>query len=222
MLKIPRHMRGLIEVTAQQVASVMASQGNEDAPVSYCVDDFLPDSVPYYHHEAETENYLQTIFQAVRFGVIKPIRASATHAWGDTTNIWTTKIDVDTINQNTEIHDATFLATEIWPWANQLLADDSPWYGFSDPKKDTPLPENWGEFANRDTALLLIAGLAKALEGKSGGVYKWGNKLNQKKLAEDAALAVSCAFGTGEPDKTESFRKLIGEALAAMSLNSDA
>ncbi|MDX6914404.1 hypothetical protein R9X49_04730 [Pectobacterium carotovorum] len=218
MLKIPKHMRGMIEVTAHQVANVMAGHGSDNTSITYCTDDYLPDSVPHYQ-ESEIESYLQTIFQAVRFGIIKPIRASHTSAWGDTTNIWTTQIDVDTIDRNTQIHDATFLAADIWPWANQLLSDDSPWYGFSDPKKDLPLPENWGEFANRDTALLLIAGLSKALEGKSGGVYKWGNKLNQKKLAEDAALAVGSVLGENTPDKTESFRKLIAEALAAMPAN---
>lgn len=124
----------MIEVTAHQVASVMAGDSGDNTSITYCTDDYLPDSVPHYQ-ESEIESYLQTIFQAVRFGIIKPIRASYTSAWGDTTNVWTTQIDVDTIDRNTQIHDATFLAADIWPWANQLLSDDSPWYGFSDPKK---------------------------------------------------------------------------------------
>lgn len=218
MLTIPKPMRGMIEVTAHQVASVMAGQGSDSPSITYCSDDYLPDSIPDYQ-ESEAVSYLQTIFQAVRFGVLKPVRASYNTAWGDSTNCWTSQIDVDAINQDTKIHDATFLAAEIWPWANQLLSDDAPWYGFSDPKPEMSLPENWGEFANRDTALLLIAGLAKAFEGKTGGVYKWGSKLNQKKLAEDAALAVGCALGEDTPDKTESFRKLIAEALAVIPVN---
>lgn len=121
MLTVPKHMRGMIEITAHQVAKVMSSHGSGNTSIT--------------DQESEIENYLQTIFQAVKFGVIRPIRASHTNSWGNNTNHWTTQIDVNTINQNTRIHDATFLAADIWPWANQLLSDDSPWYGFSDPKK---------------------------------------------------------------------------------------
>ncbi|WP_010286275.1 hypothetical protein [Pectobacterium brasiliense] len=66
--------------------------------------------------------------------------------------------------------------------------------------------------------MLLIAGLSKPLEGKSGGVYKWGNKLNQKKLAEHAVLAVGSVLGENTPDKTESFRKLLKAALGFITV----
>ncbi|WP_010286273.1 hypothetical protein [Pectobacterium brasiliense] len=64
----------MIEVTTHQVASVMADNSDDNTSITYCTDDFplLP--------ESEIESYLQTIFQAVKFGIIKPNRASNTSA----------------------------------------------------------------------------------------------------------------------------------------------
>jgi len=205
-LLLPPEIRSLRIVTAEQAAYAMCcSYAGRIVPPIY---DF--------------SNYKESILQAVRFRELKPLTATEkTFIRGRPLPLIEPTF-VEAIDQDTLIYDATFSAPVIWSWVEKQLAGDYGW------KQDLPqnevndaasFPDQWQEnFAGKTTALMLIAGLAKVLEGKQGGVYLWGDQVNQTKLAEDAAQAISAA--SGDPtnrSKTESFRKLIAEALAAAS-----
>lgn len=204
-LVIPHHMQMLRIVTLEDVSFVMASSNGTTHYEFY----HSEDGISLYYRDA--------ILQAVRMHEIRPFSASCKTAHGDNTNIWTTDLDPNAITLETQITHATFRAEIIWPWVKVELAKSYPWLE-PETVPPPPEPEAWsGSFAGKDTALLLIAGFAKVLEGKSGGVYKWkGGKANKMKMAEEAAMAISAAFNHAEPDKIESFRKLIAEALATL------
>ncbi|WP_254698849.1 hypothetical protein [Serratia fonticola] len=210
ILKIPQDMKRLRIVTADQVAFVMA--GNGSWPCFEDIEQF-----------SEAANFKEVILQAVKFKEITPLTASKKSSWGDSSEVWYQAIDIETIDQSSLIHNATFLASEIWPWAEKELSDSSPWYAFSPVNAPVPSPTNLP--ANRDmpstlrkkfspdsASLLLIAGLVRVLEGKHKGVYTW-NGINKNKMAQDAAEAISGFMDKYTKDKTESFRKLIAEAL---------
>jgi hypothetical protein len=77
--------------------------------------------------------------------------------------------------------------------------------------KSTSLYEVWGEFAGKDTALKLIAGMAIALE-KSGGKYVRGKNLNKSEVARSASRSI-LEHGDGIDVTDKALTMLINEAL---------
>lgn len=210
ILKIPHDMKRLRIVTADQVAFVMAGNGSLT-------------SFEDIEHSPVAENFKEVILQSIKFKEITPLTASKRTSWGDTSEVWEQAIDIEKIDQYSIIHNATFMASEIWPWAEKELSDSNPWYDYSPNNDPDPTPVNLTvhrdmpstlreKFPAKSAALLLIAGLVRVLEGKHKGVYTW-NGINKNKMAQDAAEAISGFMDKHTTDKTESFRKLIAEAL---------
>lgn len=71
----------------------------------------------------------------------------------------------------------------------------------------------WTEFAGKDTALMMIAGLSVALQ-KSGGKYLRGEKLNKSALARSAIHAIN-EYGEGTEISTKALTDLLNEALSS-------
>lgn len=116
---------------------------------------------------------------------------------------------------------ALFRPDAIWSWALAELSDDSPWYGANNgvllpsPEVDAlPLPN----VNNNETHQLLISGLARLLVARSHNAYLYGKKPNISALARDAAAEVAYALPP-DADKTETFRKLLTEALSLLPSN---
>ncbi|RJT26063.1 hypothetical protein [Buttiauxella izardii] len=69
----------------------------------------------------------------------------------------------------------------------------------------------WQEFHGRETALLMIAGMAVALE-KAGGKYVRAGKMNKSAIAESAKKAIN-DFGLGTTLTDRALRDLLNTAL---------
>lgn len=72
-------------------------------------------------------------------------------------------------------------------------------------------PEKWGRFAGKETALMMIAGLAVALE-RSGGRYLRGGKLNKSAVVEAARKAIN-EYGRGTEITSKAMTDLLRAAL---------
>lgn len=70
----------------------------------------------------------------------------------------------------------------------------------------------WSDFAGKDTALMMLAGLIIALE-KTGGRYIRGGKLNKSALARAAIDAIN-EYGEGTEITPKALTNLIDEALS--------
>ncbi|MDV1440374.1 hypothetical protein RZQ47_01370 [Klebsiella variicola subsp. variicola] len=70
----------------------------------------------------------------------------------------------------------------------------------------------WSEFAGKETALMMIAGLAVALE-KSGGRYIRGGRLNKSAVARAAIDAIN-EHGEGTEITTKALTDLLNEAIS--------
>ena len=95
----------------------------------------------------------------------------------------------------------------------ELSAEDV-WYGCEEENTahaNEHVPEVWGEFAGKDTALKLIAGMAIALE-KAGGKYVRGKKLNKSEVARSTSRIIS-EHGDGIDVTDKALTMLIDEAL---------
>ncbi|KJI59067.1 hypothetical protein UP00_20515 [Enterobacter asburiae] len=78
-------------------------------------------------------------------------------------------------------------------------------------KEELQEPKQWGNFAGKDTALKLIAGMAIALE-KSQGKYLRGGKLNKSEVARTATKLIN-DHGDGIDVTSKALIMLIDEAL---------
>lgn len=72
-------------------------------------------------------------------------------------------------------------------------------------------PVKWGRFAGKETALMMIAGLAVALE-RSGGRYLRGGKLNKSAVVEAARKAIN-EYGKGTEITSKAMTDLLRAAL---------
>lgn len=211
MVNLPVHISRLRVVTMDQAALVMAGLAHEVS----CVEEAI---VGNYIGWIAAKSYKETIAQAVNLKEIMPMRAY-THA-PEHYNLKPDELMLvgnDEINFYTRIIHAEFLATEIWPWVEREMSSDSPWY--SSNLKDSSVcgkpevPNNmaWGDFAGKDTALMLISGMAVALE-KSGGKYFRGGKLNKSAVAQSAIDAIN-EYGHGTTLTPKALTNLLVSAL---------
>lgn len=95
----------------------------------------------------------------------------------------------------------------------EFYAEDV-WYGCEEENAahaNEHVPGVWGEFAGKDTALKLIAGMAIALE-KAGGKYVRGKKLNKSEVARSASRII-LEHGDGIDVTDKALTMLIDEAL---------
>ncbi|WP_199637848.1 hypothetical protein JEM67_22655 [Serratia sp. PAMC26656] len=194
-----------------QVALVMAGLSNDVR----CVDDAIDGN---YTGWREAETYRMAIKQAITLKEIIPIRAFTylpEEYNGGVDDLML--LENEKIGINTYIVDAEFLATDIWPWVENEMSSSSSWY--SSKIKDNDTEKNiapthdieWGEFAGRDTALMLIAGMAVALE-KAGGKYLRGQSLNKSSVAQAAVSAIN-EYGRGTMITSKALTNLLNSAL---------
>ncbi|MCX8964980.1 hypothetical protein [Erwinia psidii] len=200
IINLPNHIRRQRTVSAEQVALAMAG-------VYDCL--HLRDLDRHSDVHNVAVSYWHIILYEVRSG-----KLTYKNKWQD-------------IGEN--IVGAEFYSNEIWPWALKELSDESPWYspdGSALPAlksnslypRDMP-PTLRKSFPPQNAALLLIAALTRTLAGKHKGVYTWGKDINKSKIAQDAAEAIAGFMDGYTNDKTESFRKLIAEALQSYPEN---
>lgn len=114
-----------------------------------------------------------------------------------------------------KIIDADVFADGLWRWFNELSHDRGSLHSVEESDIQ------WGEFAQKDIALKIIAGLAHAFANKSGGKFLNGDKPNAKTIGEEVAKVINNLTGQLEPDDgrepDQRYRKLIGEALRKVS-----
>ncbi|HFN6063971.1 TPA: hypothetical protein ACHFOR_005026, partial [Klebsiella pneumoniae] len=140
-------------------------------------------------------SYLRIILSAVNAEELHPKRTWSSSPGGDITG-------------------ADFYSNDIWPWAVKEITATDSWYGSDQDnscEERQPLPKGWGEFAGKDTALKLIAGMAIALE-KSGGKYVRGKNLNKSEVARSASRSI-LEHGDGIDVTDKALTMLINEAL---------
>ncbi|CAI1605666.1 Uncharacterised protein [Serratia ficaria] len=92
---------------------------------------------------------------------------------------------------------------------DRFLAEQEEREGKS--KADEQVTTQWSEFAGKDTALMLISGMAIALE-QSGGRYARGGKINKSAVAEAARKAIN-EYGKGTEITTKALTDLLKAAL---------
>lgn len=125
-----------------------------------------------------------------------------------------------TLWKNTEgnITRALFRPGVIWPWALAELTDNSLWYGAQETTAlNLPPADKTSRIRNpgNENLQLLSAGLARLLVARSHSAYLNGKRTNISALARDAAVEVAYALPP-DADKTETFRKLLTEALSLL------
>ncbi|MCQ0572265.1 hypothetical protein L1C40_25890 [Klebsiella pneumoniae] len=213
MLDLPVHIGRLRIVSLDQVALVMA--GMSDA-----VDSVQRAVIGNYTGHEKASTYRETIIQAIQLNEIKPIQVykipDLEYGLPEAALL---KVDVDSITLDTPIADAKFLAKEIWPWAiNELNSDAPPFFELTDSSFERQESINsegfgqWGDFAGKDTALKLIAGMAIALE-KTQGKYIRGGKLNKSEVARTAINLIG-EYGGGIHVTNKALIMLLDEALS--------
>ncbi|MGA9608478.1 MAG: hypothetical protein WBR21_15890 [Rouxiella badensis] len=186
ILNLPIHLRRQRSVTAEQVALAMAGIYNADK-ISELNKNFDEYNIAHA--------YLKVIIHEVRLGnlVFKSL-------WQD-------------IGKN--ITGAEFYSKDIWPWALQELSEPDYWYGAGsehNPEGSYSEPSvQWSEFAGKDTALMLISGMAVALE-QSGGKYVRGGKINKSAVAEAARKAIN-DYGRGTEITPKALTDLLKSAI---------
>ena len=188
ILNMPHHLLRQRVVTAEQAAMAMAG-------VYSCsrFDELKDKCVPEIYNIASS--YLRIIFSAVNAGELHPKIKWSNSPGGDITG-------------------ADFYSNDIWPWAIKEITATDSWFGCeqdSSCEEHQPLPSGWGEFAGKDTALKLIAGMAIALE-KAGGKYVRGKKLNKSEVARSASRII-LEHGDGIDVTDKALTMLIDEAL---------
>ncbi|WP_337261239.1 MULTISPECIES: hypothetical protein [unclassified Serratia (in: enterobacteria)] len=211
MVELPIHIGRLRIVSMDQAALVMAGLSNDVS----CVDDAINGN---YTGWREAETYRTAIKQAITLKEITPIRAFTylpEKYNGRVDDLML--LENEEIGINTHIVDADFLATEIWPWVENEMSSSSSWYSskikYNGTEKNIAHNHDieWGEFAGRDTALMLIAGMAVALE-KTGGKYLHGEKLNKSAVAQAATNAIN-EYGAGSTMNPRTLTNLLKSAL---------
>lgn len=117
-LNIPRHIGRLRIVSAERVALVMAG-------VSSDIDNIQDAENGNYTFWNEAKIYKEAILQAIKMKELTPVRALALlpERWGAPVDSETV-LDLDEINIHTNITNADFLASDIWPWAEKELSGD--------------------------------------------------------------------------------------------------
>jgi hypothetical protein len=118
---------------------------------------------------------------------------------------------------------ALFHPEVIWPWVMAELTDNSLWYGAQEttalglPPAVSPPADETSHIRNgsNENILLLNAALVRLLVARSHSAYLYGKKPNISALARDAAAEVAYALPP-DADKTETFRKLLSEALSLL------
>lgn len=221
MIELPAHIGRLRIVTMEQAALVMAGLSNEVSSVDEAING-------NYVGWREAESYKSIISQAIVLKEITPIRAYtyppeiygeedviySSHADNELMRIENERIDIDT-----HVVRADFLAAEIWPWVEKEINSGSSLHSlkpkFNDSKKNLENFDSmeWGKFAGKDTALMLIAGMAVALE-KSGGKYSRGGKINKSVVAQTATDAIN-EYGLGTTITPKALTDLLKKALVA-------
>lgn len=187
-LNLPTHLRRQRIMSASQVAVVMA--GSYEYAHFYEIEKSRD---PELYNTAQA--YMAMIFHAVEEEGLPCIRR------------WT--------DYNGKLTGADFYANDIWPWVVNELSEPAAWYG--EDNKPTQMDNDsapivqWGEFAGKDTALMMIAGLATALE-KSGGKYTRNNKLNKSSVISAAIKAID-EHGKGTEITDRALRLLLDDAL---------
>lgn len=78
-------------------------------------------------------------------------------------------------------------------------------------KLSEPVTTKWNDFAGKDTALMLISGMAVALE-QSGGKYARGGKINKSAVAEAARKAIN-DYGKGTEITSKALTDLLRSAI---------
>lgn len=187
ILNLPIHLRRQRSVTAEQAALAMAGVYNCEriSELNRHSDEFN-----------FATSYLRIIIHEVELG------------------------NIDCISRYRDICGtvigAEFYSKDIWPWALQELSEPDCWYGVDNEHKSenshSEAAVQWGEFAGKDTALLMIASLATAFE-KAGGKYTRSNKLNKSAVISTAIKAVN-DYGNGTELTDRALRGLIDKALA--------
>lgn len=189
ILNIPHHLRRQRVVTAEQAAMAMAG-------VYSCsrFDELKAKFAPEIYNIAFS--YLRIILSAVNAEELHPKRTWSSSPGGDITG-------------------ADFYSNDIWPWAVKEITATDSWFGCDQDRpceEHQPTSSEWGEYAGKETALKLIAGMAIALE-KSGGKYVRGKKLNKSEVARSASRII-LEHGDGIDVTDKALTMLIDEALS--------
>lgn len=189
ILKLPAHLRRQRIVSAEQVAMAMAG-------IYECT--YL--SQFNHQYDPETSNVISSYFRVILHAVKEE-------------GLQTIRVGTD---YNGKLSSAEFYADDIWPWALNELSYPDSWFGIDNPPTQNVIEHEtsacWGDFAGKDTALLMIASLATALE-KTGGKYTRSNKLNKSAVISTAIKAVN-DYGNGTDLTDRALRRLIDNALA--------
>ena len=189
ILNMPHHLRRQRVVTAEQAAMAMAGV------YSCCrLDEMKAKFPPEIYNIASS--YLKIILSAVNAVELHPQRTWSSSPGGDITG-------------------ADFYSNDIWPWADKEITATDSWFGCDQDsacEEHQPIPSGWGEYAGKETALKLIAGMALALE-KSGGKYVRGKKLNKSEVARSASKFI-LEHGDGIDVTDKALTMLIDEALS--------
>lgn len=118
-LNIPRHIGRLRIVSADRVALVMAGVNSEVESVQ---------DAEYWNYNFwnEAKVYKEAILQAIKLKEITPISVSALapEHWGSAKDA-EIALELDEIDINTFIVNANFLASDIWPWAQEELSENT-------------------------------------------------------------------------------------------------
>ncbi|WP_152495247.1 hypothetical protein [Dickeya sp. NCPPB 3274] len=148
VLNIPRHIRRLRIVSAELVALVMAG-------VSYEAESIVDAENNNYTFWREAKIYKESILQAIKLKEITPIKvltpmpASFNGSIDDETIL-----EPHEININTYITNADFLASDIWPWAEKELSEDSFSEGGRQHHKQEPISPGIAEESKESIAAL--------------------------------------------------------------------
>lgn len=227
MLELPLHIGRLRIVSAEQVALAMAGLSDSVNNIEQAVNG-------NYTGYREALVFKETIMQAIKLKEIIPLQAyKLPNANYELSEFVRFLIDYDDIKIDTALVDANFLAKDIWPWAENELSDNLPWHSdslntpvyqvqnkFSEPGEkiagsrdqiDVFEDEGPGVFRGKNTALMLIAGLAIALE-KSGESFKRSGKMNKSAIINAAEHAIS-SYGDGVNVTDKALRDWLDMAL---------
>ncbi|EIX9630346.1 TPA: hypothetical protein ACYEM7_004608 [Klebsiella pneumoniae] len=186
ILNMPHHLRRQRVVTAEQAAMAMAGVYR-----FACLREFDKS------YDPERYNMACSYFRIIQAALNKELSPKT---------VWT-DIGGNFVN-------AEFYAEDIWSWAIKELSAEDVWYGCEEENAahaNEHVPGVWGEFAGKDTALKLIAGMAIALE-KAGGKYVRGKKLNKSEVARSVSRII-LEHGDGIDVTDKALTMLIDEAL---------
>jgi len=195
MIDIPRHIGRLRIVNVEQLALVMAGL--------FECDDVDAARQGNYIGWREAQTYKETLIQAIKLNEIKPLRV---YLWDADLRDGQRLIgDIDKLSVNSNVIGADFLAHDAWAWAEKELSGDSLLPG------NNPVSSQSDYFNGKDTAMMIMAGLAIAVY-KSSDSFKRSGKINISAVIRATESAIN-EYGNGVEVTNRAIRDWIRPAI---------